>query len=409
MMIRSDDLVLKVASKEEHRQSIINNYGEWGVPLTLEQYFIREQELQHPDALFAPFVPWIVTDSKGSDILAQCETFENDVCVYMRVNDTNSNNNGHVQMVQGKAYGVASVFVPKQHRGKGYGFTMMKKLHNTLQDAKTESFGSYLYSDIGPKFYERNSWMNYSPYQMVISVDDAEELPFGDATDLAAIKREDLEVLTNTDNITQDRIVKEFLLEQPEGKNAVAVAFKSSAKILNWARVRASVFSRFLCPELEFDKRPYGHVINIGQENQEFMTYFHDFKEKKLYVNKRRVLTSKNALGLLNAAIIEAKSCKLNKVIMFNPCDTLCQAICDLSGNNTLFKSLLFSTKRMKSEDFKNMVDIELMKGVRFQPGDGSIPAMTLFDENIINRCDSSYDPAGVDYHWFDNEKYLWV
>ena len=103
------------ATLQQYRQSLVNNYVEWGAHLTLEQYLAREETLRSQ-----PFArcndahtSWVLVPSDNIltlDLLAHCETYSRPVLV-----------SGEGEVVEKICYSVASVFVPVHLRVRGYG------------------------------------------------------------------------------------------------------------------------------------------------------------------------------------------------------------------------------------------------------------------------------------------------
>src|SRR5690606_40389973 len=78
-----------------------------------------------------------------------------------------------------KSWGICSVFVAKQYRGRGYAGAMMRALGEICErmgdEGEKDEF-SVLYSDIGPLFYERNGgWKAHSTEEVVLPVLRSEE------------------------------------------------------------------------------------------------------------------------------------------------------------------------------------------------------------------------------------------
>ena len=99
-------------------------------------------------------VAWILSDDKPRNerpILASCETF------YKRswVNDAQ----GHLP--DAILYGIASVFVNPEYRRHGYAGRLMNELNKQIPKwhvGSNLSYGSTLYSEIGPVYYKKFGW-----------------------------------------------------------------------------------------------------------------------------------------------------------------------------------------------------------------------------------------------------------
>lgn len=151
------ELYLTQPTPEEIRQQLRDNSEEWKGPLTIEAYYERENFLLDQDLTRdGGLTPWVLCKGRGESrqALSSCESIRKRALV---VKD------GRVEQVT--CHGVASVFCPKDMRGKGYAGTMIKLLGERLQHHQhTDSskiLFSVLYSDIGKKFYAARGWIPF--------------------------------------------------------------------------------------------------------------------------------------------------------------------------------------------------------------------------------------------------------
>ncbi|KAJ1307890.1 hypothetical protein OPQ81_001969 [Rhizoctonia solani] len=162
-----DQLTIKPASKLQATEAGSRSSVEWAKWLTLEQYLRRDEEdLTRDHAKNGKLTSWVlvpVNDPETLDFLCACETYRRDIFVLPK---------GETTAIPGIGYGIASVFTPARHRGKGYAGRMMSLLHFAIAEPKgvplfPSAWGSappvrvelpgtvsVLYSDVG-KFYER--------------------------------------------------------------------------------------------------------------------------------------------------------------------------------------------------------------------------------------------------------------
>ncbi|KAI9665512.1 MAG: hypothetical protein M1831_001654 [Alyxoria varia] len=157
------------------------NTVEWKGTLSDEAYLRREAQLADQDLTRSGGLStWLyVQDEEKKNagfskdtapsrrVLAGCETIRKRALV------ASYGNNGAVQngasdaikVEEVIAHGVASVFVPEELRGKGYGGMMIAHLGRSLKNWKGDPSTdnekvafSVLYSDVGKKFYAKHGW-----------------------------------------------------------------------------------------------------------------------------------------------------------------------------------------------------------------------------------------------------------
>lgn len=142
--------VVKVRDSDWIKRTYQQNYSEWGPPLTLSQYQERENRLASISDLALQC--WAVEpeepENTEATIPAHLETYKRPIKCWLNGNDAAQ---------CGYSFGVASVFVHPEYRGRGMGTKMMKALKKELCKDSL-SFASHLYSDIGNNFYSRLGW-----------------------------------------------------------------------------------------------------------------------------------------------------------------------------------------------------------------------------------------------------------
>ncbi|CAG8433673.1 10401_t:CDS:2 [Diversispora eburnea] len=208
-----NDLLLVKATPE---QAIIANqtsYIEWGHPeLTLEQYLEREKILENLEFTRDNFQVWILISKKEQQqestptILSACETFKRKALIkdittittdklekLREVDDEEGG--GNVKEII--CYAIASVFTPPNFRNKGYASSMLKLLSDILVKELKAEF-SFLFSNIGPHFYQRLGW----------NVDDHKEIRFNVDNNNTHIS-DSADNVNNVDNMNNNIIVEE--------------------------------------------------------------------------------------------------------------------------------------------------------------------------------------------------------
>ncbi|KAI5290820.1 hypothetical protein KEM52_000338 [Ascosphaera acerosa] len=183
---------------------------EWAGRLSVEEYFERERRVEQRPHGRGALVGWILTHAglppDRRPIYATCETFALPAWVA---------ENGAVRAAQ--AYGIGSVYCPKQFRGKRYATRMITELGRVLakerEREKRQQFNetttaagvdhpcifSILWSDIGKQFYHRLGWAPYTSAHYALNpvcADDYVRLLHGaTGLDVAAVRelaREDV-------------------------------------------------------------------------------------------------------------------------------------------------------------------------------------------------------------------------
>ncbi|KAJ3359125.1 hypothetical protein GGF32_009646, partial [Allomyces javanicus] len=146
--VKITDVVLIRGTKPQHYAATTLNHTEWGQNLDMKEYFHRENLLQDTGFTRQGHSSWLLVPAAEQNaemptVLAACETFKRPC----RVGGQDT-----------FAWSVASVFTRPEFRGCGYATTMMSKLRDRLVAEHPKLGVSTLYSDIGPKYYDRLGW-----------------------------------------------------------------------------------------------------------------------------------------------------------------------------------------------------------------------------------------------------------
>ena len=124
------------------------NYAEWGAPLLAEpQYINREELIAKSNFSETSQETWVLTSpANSSDILSALETYKSKAIASI---------NGKI--IKGDVYALGSVFTHSRHRKNGYASKLLNDVKIALKKRKG-SIASTLYSDIGPKYYNKLGW-----------------------------------------------------------------------------------------------------------------------------------------------------------------------------------------------------------------------------------------------------------
>ncbi|EXA28657.1 hypothetical protein FOVG_19748 [Fusarium oxysporum f. sp. pisi HDV247] len=147
--VTTQGFILSQATVAERHQIWEATFVHWGTALSLEDYIGREEHnLKAPLSKDGGLTQWILTDDSPKDrrpIFSACETYRKRALI--------ANRDGVVR--DAITYGIASVFTPPRHGGKGHAKKLMTLLARQLR--ATSNF-SVLWSDIGPKYYHAVGW-----------------------------------------------------------------------------------------------------------------------------------------------------------------------------------------------------------------------------------------------------------
>lgn len=199
------------SSLEQNDQQNVENGSEWRGALSQEAYERREKFLMTQGiAANNGLQQWALVDAQKPDalhIFAGCESLRKKALV---------SRNGKVEEVP--AYGICSVFTPVKQRGKKYASEMIRMLGEKLPQVEQGCLFSVLYSDIGKKFYARNSWKPFPSSHVALPPERAEHLADSLDSVLSPLRAADLPALCEA-----DAALVRKRLEAHRGPTAVAL------------------------------------------------------------------------------------------------------------------------------------------------------------------------------------------
>ncbi|KAK4543561.1 hypothetical protein LTR36_005456 [Oleoguttula mirabilis] len=231
----SPDLHLVVATPEENLAQTNANSTEWRGALSLDAYLRREELLMQQDlAKDGGLTAWMLVyqppGGSGSDgqsqrrVLCGCESFRKKALLAKA---------GRVEDVV--AHGIASVFCPPAHRGRGYAGRMMSELGVRLktwqvgqgggeddgQSSSSTNAFSVLYSDIGKQFYTARGWQPFPSAHIA--------LPAATATPTKLAPSLPVTIIDGTRDITELCAIDARLLRQRLARSTAASASASAS------------------------------------------------------------------------------------------------------------------------------------------------------------------------------------
>ena len=232
----STSLVFAQATPEEQQYCWTLHHPSWGPQYTQEAYIARERHLLACDLVKdGGLTCWILTDPNCADaagapgsrpVLCTCETYRKRALV--------RGADGLVRDVT--AYGIASVWTPKDLRKKGYANRMMSMLGDHL--AKQQSLNpadgefSILFSDIGAQFYANHQWMPFRSSYLDIPVK-----PSSTAADAVAF--DNCITLVTDDNVSMvaeldEKTLRKQIAAAPRDPHKVRAALLPDHDVLAW-------------------------------------------------------------------------------------------------------------------------------------------------------------------------------
>lgn len=131
---------LRLATPEECRARDRLTHEAWGSPLSVEEFCDREERLRATPWSRASLRSWLL--ARGSEVLASCETYRME---------------SRIGAQRGWTFGIASVFVERALRGRGYAQKLLRQVGELL--AAEGAQASILYSEVGPALYARLGWV----------------------------------------------------------------------------------------------------------------------------------------------------------------------------------------------------------------------------------------------------------
>ncbi|KAF2676445.1 hypothetical protein K458DRAFT_424768 [Lentithecium fluviatile CBS 122367] len=211
----------------------------WSDALPTPIYMEEQAHLATAPLAIDKMTTWILVDASQSpddrQVLCSCETYRK--CALT------SDGSGNVE--EGIVHGVASVFTPVEHRGKGYAARMLKDLAKVLYTWQRENgrcVGSILYSDIGPTYYAKLGWIPTTSNTHIALKPSSTAWP----DSAKPINRRDL-----ADLCTRDEALMRKAMASPSPDNLVRMTIIPDVDHMLWHHAKAD----FACEYL-FNKTP---------------------------------------------------------------------------------------------------------------------------------------------------------
>jgi hypothetical protein len=260
---------------------------------------------------------WVLyLDGDPNQIIASCETIRKPILI--------SDGNGSSAR-EGNGYGITSIYINAMYRRVGMAAYLLQRVQERM-DADSDC--SALYIDSGKNYYAGLGWVAFSSLQATLTliphsvrcfkpIDSSKTRPLHDVKEIRELCERD-----------QQNLVEKFNNLPADGHTKVA--FLPTFDLIDWQLARA---------EFDFGKQRLLSVASSGQNsvtlikgaitaNGRAWTYWaHDWSEKRLRV-LRIVRCPRNSTTeqqvddisvLLEAAVAEASSHSLSRVVVWNP------------------------------------------------------------------------------------------
>ncbi|RHZ56877.1 hypothetical protein Glove_396g94 [Diversispora epigaea] len=222
-------------------------------------------------------------------------------------------------------YSISSVFTPPNFRNNGYASSMLKLLSDILVKELNAEF-SFLFSDIGPHFYQRLGWI----------VDDHKEIRF-DVDNNTHIS-DNVDNVENLDNNIKLEETKKIISQNDLGRiiqqdcqliyqEFSQLDFPAAFLVLptkpnfEWHFERSKIYAKIKNVEITtFGVELIGKSIdNNNHHLLGFILWFHDFRDQKLTILRFRSNNQKITKLLIEHAKREAQRFNLTQVVVWNP------------------------------------------------------------------------------------------
>ena len=319
--ITTADVVFAEATPEQRTISWELNGASWAPPMTLAEYIGRETTLANTSLSANRGTRYYALHLKSDPlvVVSACEVTIKRALVADK---------GGVREVV--AYSIASVFTAPAHRGHGLAAHLLRCVQKAV-DTELNAECGVLYSDIGRKFYTALGWKDFGSPQLTLKLEaryTALPRPDGEP-EVALLSSDDVAPLCEKDVALQRQRFETLAAEAAEDKTHVA--FIPSHTQMAWHFARDAYVAGVMCDGREVVYRGAKTV-----DGASWLYWDHDLRERKLKVLRIVVTTSSAAQAtadvksLLRAALAEASSWNLPKVLVWGPSSSACVAATQL-------------------------------------------------------------------------------
>ncbi|KAK4049703.1 hypothetical protein OIV83_003978 [Microbotryomycetes sp. JL201] len=316
------DTVLRPANAEQYRQSLVNQYPQWGTGYSLDGFIEREHHLGQT-GMGKQMQCWVLVptdDPETKDILCSCETFRRPVIWCPRA--------GVVK--DAVAYSIASVFTPPHNRGKRYASHMMSTLHSKLRLDKQivndnipsvsdnaskgqDAVVSFLFSDVGD-FYASCGPPGWHSQGLSTTVWQLDGYPadVSISSSLSAVKAQDFKRVADADA----RIVRDDVASKGPYP-AFAVVLTEGT--LDWTTTRATEYARQ-------NNLPEPQIWGF-ETGSSLILFSYELKRQTVKVLRVRADCANVLEQLLDGVAAVARELGANRIVAWQVDETLVQGL----------------------------------------------------------------------------------
>lgn len=371
--------VVRLTTDALLRQCRVDDFEEWGAPaLDLTQYLHREDQLMHSQFTRTRGSFWALVERVQSDgatiqddeeLTVQDEDQLPALCVHCEVYSFECIlRKADGAIVRGYSHHIGSVFTLPSYRKQGLAAFFLTQVAAKTA-ALPDSIGSVLYSDIGPKYYDKLGWRCHESRMGSVYVADPKNAA---ALELSASSKGEPLYL---DAVLDELLVKDrqsLQAELSDAKYADQEVFATVATRdpIEW-QFRAGVYDLALQGHNKAPIKQCGIKVDDGA----FIVWCHHPKDSALYILRSRIPESCSDAchALLSAALREARKFGLKCVKIWDPPSWLAQ------------------------EAIASRFQIE------YQDRESSLSSAMIFAQHR-----TSPSPASLPV-WLANEKFAWV
>ncbi|KAH7335645.1 hypothetical protein B0J17DRAFT_769481 [Rhizoctonia solani] len=316
-------LIIKPATEAQAHEAIIREAGHWGAraEVNVEQYLELSTIFQQ--AVFAQdgkVKVWVLVPEDGPDttsFFASCQVYTREVLTLEPGQILPSSSFGHA---------ITSVFVPPEHRGKGYAERFMSLLHSVLAPhqypnhlkapvvSDHPSIVSVLYSAVGD-YYSRcvpsageSGWSLQKSFITTWSLSSV-EIPHGASPRVELMSDSDANITLDSDD---PNVPADLLALQKKDPTKTYFAFVPTAPL----NAFSIIIGKLLLDRLQRPSNsPWGAKIS---GTKEFMVWvYYGLSELELVVTRLRATAGLFPV-LLNAALQAAEDAKCDSIVAWN-------------------------------------------------------------------------------------------
>lgn len=320
--------VVRLTTDALLRQCRVDDFEEWGAPtMDLAQYLQREEQLMHSHFTRSSGSFWALvervlpSDSPASqddeeltlqdgdkipELCVHCEIYRFD-CLLRKADGT---------IVRGYSHHIGSVFTLPSWRKQGLAAFFLKQIAAKTA-AQSDAIGSVLYSDIGPKYYDKLGWRCHESRIGSVYVADPKNAAALELSASGFSKGEPLYLDAALDELlVRDRQLLEAELFDAKYADQEVFVPVATREPIEW---------QFLTGVYHLALQGHNEALikqcGLKVDDNAFIVWRHHPKDSALYILRSRFPeTSSDACRtLLSAALIEARKFDLKCVKIWDP------------------------------------------------------------------------------------------